>query len=194
VFPPYLELRTMADVGLIGFPNAGKSTFLRSISRARPKVAAYPFTTLQPHVGIVFYDDYETVSVADIPGIVEDAHKNKGLGIEFLRHIERCVCLIYVVDLSQPNPVQQFETLKNELEQYRTGLSGRPHAVIANKIDLEEARDNVVTFQEYAEENDDLEVFFVSGKTGTNLRGVLDFMKSMKELHCTTKEKEENEE
>lgn len=145
----FAELRTMADVGLIGFPNAGKSTLLRAISRARPKVAAYPFTTLVPHIGMVPYNDGVQLAVADIPGIIEDAHKNKGLGISFLRHIERCKCLLYVLDMAQSAPVEQFQCLTYELEQYSPGLSSRPHAIIANKMDLAEAKSNLEHFQSW---------------------------------------------
>ena len=105
----------------------------------------------------------------------------QGLGISFLRHIERCVCLIYVIDLSQPDPVQQFETLKYELEQYQPGLSERPHAVVANKIDLDEAKENRAAFSEYANGREGLEVFYASGKNGTNIRDVLDFIRRLKD-------------
>ena len=124
----------------------------------------------------------QTVSVADIPGIIKDAHKNKGLGISFLRHIERCVCLIYVIDLGLPDPVEQFETLRFELEQYSKGLSQRPHAVIANKIDLPDASENFERLREYAKKNGIAEVICTSAKHGTNLRQVLDFVRRMKEV------------
>ncbi|XP_041453930.1 mitochondrial ribosome-associated GTPase 2-like isoform X2 [Lytechinus variegatus] len=143
-----LELRTMAHVGLIGFPNAGKSTLLRALSRARPAVAAYPFTTLNPHVGMVMYDDLEQVAVADIPGLIRGAHQNRGLGHSFLRHIERCRCLLYVIDLSVKEPWSQLADLRYELEQYQPGLSERPHAVVGNKIDLEVSRTNLMEFQD----------------------------------------------
>jgi len=137
-----VELRTMADIGLIGFPNAGKSTLLRAISRARPKVASYPFTTLNPHVGMIQYADRQQLAIADIPGLIAGAHRNHGLGISFLRHIERCTALLYVIDTSQPQPWDQLETLMYELEQYQPGLSRRPHAVVANKMDLPHAQAN----------------------------------------------------
>ncbi|XP_031570357.1 mitochondrial ribosome-associated GTPase 2-like isoform X2 [Actinia tenebrosa] len=133
-----LELKTIADVGLVGFPNAGKSTLLRAISKAKPAVAAYPFTTLNPYVGMIEYDDYHQIAVADIPGLISGAHLNKGLGHSFLRHIERCRCLLYVLDISQNDPLKQFSSLQQELELYKEGLSRRPAAVVANKIDTVE--------------------------------------------------------
>ncbi|XP_025787910.1 mitochondrial ribosome-associated GTPase 2 [Puma concolor] len=119
----FLELQTVAHAGMVGFPNAGKSSLLRAISNARPAVASYPFTTLKPHVGIVRCDDHQQIAVADIPGIVRGAHRNRGLGSAFLRHIERCRFLLFVVDLSEPEPWTQLEDLKWELEQHEAGLS-----------------------------------------------------------------------
>lgn len=171
----FVELRTMAHAGLIGFPNAGKSTFLRAISRARPKVSPYPFTTLNPHVGMVEYDDYVQVAVADIPGLIKDAHKNRGLGFQFLRHIERCLCLLYVLDLSVEEPWTQLSDLKYELEQYSPGLSERPHAVIGNKIDLPVSKKNLKLLQEQI----DLPIFAISAKKGINITEFLLHLRSL---------------
>uniref|UniRef100_UPI0037E72E31 mitochondrial ribosome-associated GTPase 2 isoform X1 n=1 Tax=Semicossyphus pulcher TaxID=241346 RepID=UPI0037E72E31 len=159
-----LELRTMAHAGLVGFPNAGKSSLLRAISNARPAVAAYPFTTLNPHVGIVKYRDHEQIAVADIPGIIRGAHLNRGLGISFLRHIERCRCLLFVLDMSSPEPWTQLQDLRYELDQYEAGLSQRPQAIIANKMDLPEALEKLKTIRSLVTQR----VIPVSALTGQN--------------------------
>jgi GTP-binding protein len=141
-----LELKTIADAGLVGFPNAGKSTLLGAISAAKPKVASYPFTTLHPTVGVLEYDDYSRITVADIPGLIEGAHDNVGLGHAFLRHIERTHLLIYVLDMGGVdgrNPWDDFKNLRNELELYMKGLSSRPAIIVANKMDLPEAEENL---------------------------------------------------
>lgn len=175
-----VELRTMAHAGLIGFPNAGKSTLLRAISRARPKVAAYPFTTLNPHVGIVEYDDYEQVAVADIPGIIKGAHQNRGLGISFLRHIQRCACLLYVLDLSAAEePWEQLEALKFELDQYQPGLSQRPHAIVGNKVDIQGTIDTLALLQSRV----DLPVFGISAKHKVGIEPLLDHLRKMYDIH-----------
>lgn len=134
-----LELRMIADVGLVGYPNAGKSTLLGKLSAARPKVAPYPFTTLNPIVGVVEFDDYRRLTVADIPGLIEGAHRNVGLGHDFLRHIVRCKLLVFLLDTAGSegrDPVNDLQTLRRELDLYDPLLSRRPWVIVANKMDL----------------------------------------------------------
>ena len=137
-----VELKTMADVGLVGYPNAGKSTILSAISRARPKIAAYPFTTLHPIIGTIDFGDFSTLRMADIPGLIDGAHKGVGLGHDFLRHIERTKFLLFVIDMAGVdgrNPVDDYRSLKKELKLYSKELAGRDFMVVANKMDLPEA-------------------------------------------------------
>ena len=146
-----LELRTIADAGLVGYPNAGKSTLLRKISAARPKVAAYPFTTLHPIVGVIEFPGYRRARVADIPGLIEGAHRGVGLGHEFLRHITRCRVLIFVVDVAGSegrNPVEDLQNLRREIDLYDPTLSSRAWFVDANKMDLPGAKENLKALQE----------------------------------------------
>lgn len=146
-----LELKTIADAGLVGYPNAGKSTLLRALSAAKPKVAPYPFTTLHPMVGVVEYEDFSRLTVADIPGLIDGAHRNVGLGHHFLRHIERTHLLIYVIDMAGIDgrtPWEDFRHLQNELELYMKGLSKRPALIAANKMDLPESAENLALLQD----------------------------------------------
>ena len=132
-----IELKLIADCGLVGFPNAGKSTLLSVLTRAKPKIADYPFTTLEPVLGVVTKDDFSYV-IADIPGIIENAHEGAGLGHDFLRHIERTRLLVHVVDLSSADgrdPIEDFKTINNELEEFSLELASRPQIVVGNKCD-----------------------------------------------------------
>lgn len=147
----HFELRSIAEAGLVGFPNAGKSTLLSKLSAARPKIANYPFTTLQPMVGVIHFDEYHRGTLADIPGIIEGAHENIGLGHEFLRHIMRCRLLLFVVDAAGSegrDPISDLETLRKEVKLYSADLAKRPWCIIANKIDLPEAEANLELIKE----------------------------------------------
>jgi GTP-binding protein len=140
-----LELKSIADAGLVGFPNAGKSTLLSRLSNAHPKIAPYPFTTLEPMIGVVEYPDFSRVTVADIPGLIEGAHEGVGLGHEFLRHIERCRMLLFVIDMAGSegrDPQDDYAQLRKEVSLYQKELGERPYLIIANKMDLPEAAEN----------------------------------------------------
>jgi len=132
-----LELKILADVGLVGFPNAGKSTFISKISNAKPKIADYPFTTLEPNLGIVKYKDYKSFVVADIPGLIEGASSGKGLGLKFLKHIERTKILAYMIDINSDDILEELNTLQNELKQYNSDLIKKPSILLITKIDVE---------------------------------------------------------
>lgn len=170
-----MELKSIADCGLVGFPNAGKSTFLASISRSLPKIANYPFTTLTPLIGKVKFIDNSSFTVADIPGIIEDSHLNKGLGLEFLRHIERTHVLIFMIDISgedNQHPAEKFNILRNELLQYKADFLDRPYLVVANKSDIEP--DSERRINELKEAIGDPEKCYeISAKHGTGVGEVL---------------------
>ncbi len=145
-----LELRIIAQVGLVGYPNAGKSTLLTAISRARPKIAPYPFTTLHPQIGIVEYPDYHRLTVCDVPGLIEGAHRNVGLGHEFLRHIERCKVLVLLLDMAGTDgraPWEDYHSLLTELELYDPSLLEKQRLVVANKMDEPAAEANLKAFK-----------------------------------------------
>jgi GTP-binding protein len=169
-----LELKLLADVGLIGFPNAGKSTLISKISAARPKIADYPFTTITPNLGVVKFKNAEPFVVADIPGLIEGAHQGAGLGIRFLRHIERTAVLIHLIDLSREdeNVWKDYETITAELGQFKKSLLGKPQIVALNKIDLptsqERLRKEIVRFKKKG-----IKVFPISAATGEGLETLL---------------------
>jgi GTPase len=145
-----LELRIIADVGLVGYPNAGKSTLLTAISKARPKVAPYPFTTLHPQIGIVEYPDFRRIVVCDVPGLIEGAHNNVGLGHEFLRHIQRCKVLVLLLDMAGTDgrhPWDDYRQLLSELELYEPALLEKPRLLVANKMDEAQAEANLKSFK-----------------------------------------------
>jgi GTP-binding protein len=145
------ELRTMADAALVGYPNAGKSTLLGKLSAAHPKVAPYPFTTLHPIVGVIDFDGYRRAAIADIPGLIEGAHRNVGLGHDFLRHITRCRVLLFILDIAGSegrHPIEDLQSLRREIDLYDPRLSERPWYVVANKMDLPEAAENLRAFEQ----------------------------------------------
>ena len=170
-----LELKLLADVGLLGFPNAGKSTLISTISAARPKIADYPFTTLVPNLGVVSYGDGQTFVLADIPGIIEGAHEGAGLGIQFLRHIERTKILIHLLDLSpitERDPIEDYQTLNHELKSYSEELSKKPQIVALNKIDITEAREDLSRIEEHFNTLG-IKTFPISSATGEGTKDLI---------------------
>jgi GTP-binding protein len=172
-----LELKLLADVGLLGFPNAGKSTLISIVSRARPKIADYPFTTLVPNLGLVQYKDGLSFVMADIPGIIEGASEGVGLGHQFLRHVERCKVLIHLLDMGAEGegrePLHDFDVLNTELRKYSEELSRKPQVVAANKLDLPHAQERLGPLTEAMRERG-IAVFPVSCATGMGMQPLLD--------------------
>lgn len=167
-----LELKLLAQVGLIGQPNAGKSSLVRAFSAARPKVADYPFTTLTPNLGVAQVPGGEPFTIADIPGLVEGAHEGSGLGLRFLKHVERTRVFVYVVDMSSDDPYNDFETIRLELAAYEQALADRAGVIAANKMDLPGSEDNLELFREMVS-SDGLEIFPCSTLTSQGLKELL---------------------
>jgi len=173
-----LELKLLADVGLVGFPNAGKSTFISTVSAARPKIADYPFTTLEPHLGVVDLGDFRTFVIADIPGLIEGAHTGAGLGDRFLRHIERTKLLLHLVDVSSVSgrdAVSDYETVNRELASYNEELATRPQFVVATKIDALDEPERLESLKQKAIE-DQKPFFAISSATGNGVRELVNAM------------------
>jgi GTP-binding protein len=170
-----LELKILADVGIIGLPNAGKSTLLSRITEARPRIAEYPFTTLEVGLGVAESPEYSLILVADIPGLIEGAHSGRGLGYEFLRHIERALLLVHMVDMAPKGsnfPLDDYKTVRREMELYNPVLLEKPEIVVCNKMDLEGARENLAAFTEAVS----APIFPISALTG---EGVEELMKEV---------------
>ena len=173
-----LELRLLADVGLVGFPNAGKSTLISRISAARPKIADYPFTTLTPNLGVVQLSGDRSFVVADVPGLIEGAHRGLGLGHQFLRHLERTKVLVHLVDISSAtgrDPVEDFETVRRELELFDPAFASKPQIVAANKIDAADDDDRVKNLEKRAKKLR-LPFYRISGVTGHGVPALLEAM------------------
>jgi GTP-binding protein len=174
-----LELKLLADVGLVGFPNAGKSTLISRISAAKPKIADYPFTTLVPNLGLVRYAEYQSFVVADMPGLIEGAHAGKGLGIQFLRHIERTRVLVFLIESTSEHPKEQYKVLLEELRSFRAELAKKPQIVAITKMDL--ADDDLRKKLKKVSFKRGVPVIPISSVTGEGLKELTDAM--WKKLH-----------
>jgi len=174
----HLELKLLADVGLVGFPNAGKSTLIAAISAARPKIADYPFTTLTPNLGVVSWGEDRSFVVADIPGLIEGAHEGKGLGVQFLRHIERTSFLLHLVDISEwaaEDPVVSYEVMRKELAAYDPSLKSRPSAVVGTKLDIRGDEQRLDRLRTYCKRHR-LRFFPISAVTREGLGALISFV------------------
>lgn len=184
-----LELKLMADVGIVGYPNVGKSTLISRISAVRPKIADYPFTTLVPNLGVVTFGDYPPFVIADIPGIIEGAHRGAGLGLKFLRHVERTSFILHLLDISdasQRNPVNDYLLLNQELSLFEPALAEKPQLVAVNKMDTPEAEDKLPEVRRYFKKIKK-KVYPISALTGEGLPDLLAALTS----HLSKRSKEE---
>ena len=170
-----LELKILADVGLVGFPNAGKSTLLAAITAAKPEIANYAFTTLRPNLGIVSYRDHQSFVMADIPGIIEGAAEGRGLGIRFLRHIERNSCLLFMVSAESPNIAEEYKVLKNELLKYNKELLYKERMLAITKSDLIDDELQKMLIKDFKKSvNEDVDIIFISAVSNKNLTELKD--------------------
>ena len=172
-----LELKLIADVGLVGFPNAGKSTFISKVSNAKPKIADYPFTTLTPNLGIVTYEEYKSFVIADIPGLIEGASSGKGLGSKFLKHIERTKALVFMIDISSESVKDEYKTLLNELSSHSKKLIKKPKVLLITKSDL-------ISKDDYGDIDNpkDIDSMIVSSINGYNIKESIQEIKKILEL------------
>lgn len=173
-----LELKLLADVGLVGYPNAGKSTLISAITSAHPKIADYPFTTLSPQLGVVSFGEQKSFVVADIPGLIEGAHEGKGLGFQFLRHVERTSVLLHLVDISEMNdedPIESFSIIRNELELYHRDLSLKPFIVGASKTDIRGDGRKLKKLERFCKKSN-FDFFSFSAATHTGLEPLVQFL------------------
>ena len=173
-----LELKLLADIGLIGLPNAGKSTLISTLTSAKPKIAEYPFTTLRPVLGVVKREDFRSFVIADIPGLIEGAHKGAGLGFQFLRHVERTTMLLHLVDISEMgegDPVENYEKINRELELYSPELISKPQTVVGTKSDIAGNGERLDRLESYCK-NNNKDFFAVSAATGTGIRRLLSYI------------------
>jgi len=173
----HLELKIMADAGLVGFPNAGKSTLISAITHAHSKIASYPFTTRQPILGLLEFDDFTTAVIADIPGLIDGAHRNAGLGHRFLRHVERCSLLVFMIDMGgvdNRDPREDYKILLNELSHHNEELASRESIVVANKMDLPAAKENL---EKFIEKYPELKIIPISALEGIGTEKVTEELK-----------------
>jgi len=193
----HLELKLIADIALVGLPNAGKSTLISSISSAKPKIADYPFTTLTPNLGVVKLGEEDSLVVADIPGLIEDAADGKGLGIQFLKHIERTSALVHLIDCSmlvEPyEAIEQYATIRGELLKYKEAVAWKPEIICLTKIDAM-SEEEITKFQEAMEAHADKKVLPISSVSGRNLDHLKELMLKTKHSNTDKKSTEEHNE
>ena len=178
----HLELKLIADIGLVGFPNAGKSTLINTLTHSHAKCANYPFTTLRPNLGFIETKDYRRFFIADIPGIIEGAHQNKGLGLEFLKHIERTKILFFILDISQDDPMKEYQILRSEIEQYNPKILEKPSFVLLNKCDMGDFQEKI---NEFKSVNFNDRILEVSAKEGQGVEELKEVLFELKELETS---------